>query len=92
MPALAYRFGGLNPVLAFWSCYVLTRPLGASFADWLGVPLSLGGLDRGRGTVAIIFTIPIVILVGYLTVSRVDLPADQRALDGAGALATGPLS
>jgi uncharacterized membrane-anchored protein len=92
VPALAYRFAGLNPVLAFWSCYVLTRPLGASFADWLGVPQSLGGLGWGRGTVAVIFTIPIVILVGYLTVSRVDLPADQRELGGAGALATGPLS
>ena len=72
--------------------YVLTRPLGASYADWLGVPTSLGGLDWGRGTVAIIFTIPIVILVGYLTVSRVDVPADQREVGGAGSLATEPLS
>jgi hypothetical protein len=37
------------------------------------------------------FTIPIVILVGYLTVSKVDVPADQRELGGAGELATEPL-
>ena len=90
IPGLAYRFAGLNGVVAFWTAYVLTRPMGASYADWLGVPESLGGLGWGRGTVAVIFTIPIVILVGYLTVTRVDLPADQRELGGAGELATEP--
>ena len=55
------------------------------------MPASLGGLDWGRGTVAIIFTIPIVAMVAYLTVSRVDVPADQREVGGAGALATEPL-
>jgi uncharacterized membrane-anchored protein len=92
IPGLAYRFAGLNAVFAFWAAYVLTRPLGASYADWLGVPESLGGLGWGRGTVAIIFTIPIVVLVGYLTVTKVDIPADQRELGGAGTLATEPLS
>jgi uncharacterized membrane-anchored protein len=92
VPALSYRFLGLNGVLAFWSAYVLTRPMGASYADWLGVPQSLGGLGWGRGTVAVIFTIPIVALVGYLTVSRVDLPEDQRELGGAGALSPEPLA
>ncbi|MCU1374731.1 MAG: hypothetical protein JWO68_2017, partial [Actinomycetia bacterium] len=38
VPALAYRFLGLDPVVAFWSAYILTRPVGASFADWLGKP------------------------------------------------------
>ena len=91
IPGLAYRFAGINGVLAFWTAYVLTRPMGASYADWLGVPTSIGGLGWGRGTVAIIFTIPIVALVAYVTVSRVDVPADQREVGGAGALATEPL-
>ena len=30
----------MNPVLAFWFAYVMTRPLGASFADWMGKPTS----------------------------------------------------
>ena len=33
-----------QPVVAFWSAYVLTRPLGASFADWFGKPTSRAGL------------------------------------------------
>src|SRR4051812_39848365 len=33
VPAIAYRFAGVDGVLAFWAAYVLTRPVGASFAD-----------------------------------------------------------
>jgi uncharacterized membrane-anchored protein len=84
IPGLAYRGLGLNAVLAFWSAYVVTRPLGASFADWLGVAHSAGGLDWGRGTVAVILTIPIVVLVAYLAVTRLDVgePGDGAAGPG----------
>ena len=51
VPALAWRCFGLNAVVAFWTAYVLTRPLGASFADWLGKPVSVGGLGLGDGVV-----------------------------------------
>jgi uncharacterized membrane-anchored protein len=44
VPGLAYRKLGLNAVAAFWTAYVLTRPLGASFADWFAVPRYRGGL------------------------------------------------
>jgi len=47
VPAVAYRSGLLGAVAAFWFAYIVTRPLGASFADWAGVPQSLGGLDIG---------------------------------------------
>ncbi|WJY00864.1 hypothetical protein [Curtobacterium sp. 458] len=44
------RLGGvLGPVAAFWTAYVLTRPVGASFADWVAVPNGRGGLDVGTG-------------------------------------------
>ncbi|MFE5190105.1 hypothetical protein [Streptomyces sp. NPDC056628] len=33
VPALAHRFGALGAVTAFWTAYVITRPLGASLAD-----------------------------------------------------------
>ena len=36
IPALGYFRFGMNSILAFWFAYVVTRPLGASFADWLG--------------------------------------------------------
>ena len=47
-----YRRFGLNAILAFWFAYIVTRPLGASFADWLAVPHSRGGLGFGYGPVA----------------------------------------
>ncbi len=73
LPALAYWRLGLNEILAFWFAYVLTRPLGASFADWVGKPPSAGGLGLA-GPTSLGLTILIVILVGYLTVTRKDIP------------------
>jgi len=52
LPALAYRLLGLNAVVAFWTAYILTRPLGASFADWFAVPHWRGGLGLGAGLVS----------------------------------------
>jgi uncharacterized membrane-anchored protein len=77
VPALAFRFLGLNAILAFWSAYVLTRPLGASFADWMGKPHAVGGLALGDGRVSFGLTVVIVGLVGYLTVTRRDARADD---------------
>jgi uncharacterized membrane-anchored protein len=74
IPLVAYWRFHMNPVLAFWFAYTLTRPLGASVADWLGVPHYLGGLDWGRGIVAIVLLVPLVIVVAYMAVSRVDIP------------------
>ena len=59
----------LNAILTFWVAYVLTRPLGATFADWIGRPRTLSGLGIGTGVVSLVLTIMIVILVGYLTVT-----------------------
>jgi len=69
VPFLA-RHAGAGEVLTFWAAYILTRPLGASYADWLGVPHALGGLDLGRGTVSIVLTLAIVVLVAYLSVTE----------------------
>lgn len=76
VPAVGWRWFKLNPILAFWFAYIVTRPLGASFADWWGVPHALGGLDWGRGTVSIGLTIPIVALVAYLAATQRDVSAD----------------
>ncbi|HZU14804.1 MAG TPA: hypothetical protein VFB58_18360 [Chloroflexota bacterium] len=73
IPGVLYRFAGLNSVAAFWSAYVVTRPLGASVADWLGKPF-LGGLGYGDGKVALVLTALIVIFVAYVTVTHVDEP------------------
>jgi uncharacterized membrane-anchored protein len=86
VPAVAYRWLRLNAIAAFWTAYVLTRPLGASFADWLGVPHSLSGLDLGRGEVSLAGLFLIVCFVGYLMITRRDVPAEagpeQAAVPG----------
>ena len=61
IPGLGYRFAGVNAVAAFWISYVLTRPLGASYADWLGVSRVRGGLNWGPGNVALGFSLAILI-------------------------------
>jgi uncharacterized membrane-anchored protein len=56
----------LNAVAAFWFAYVVTRPLGASFADWLGKS-TLDGLGLGDGRVALVLVVLIGACVGYLS-------------------------
>jgi uncharacterized membrane-anchored protein len=72
VPAIAHRWAGVNAILAFWTAYVLTRPLGASFADWLAVPPSHGGLGLGTLLTTIITSAMIFVLVAYLAISRSD--------------------
>ena len=38
LPAIAWRWFGLNSVVAFWLAYIVTRPLGASISDWISKP------------------------------------------------------
>jgi uncharacterized membrane-anchored protein len=68
IPAIAYRWFRLNEIVAFWFAYIITRPLGASFADWLAVPRSVGGLNLGKGPVSVVLWILIIGFVGYLTI------------------------
>jgi uncharacterized membrane-anchored protein len=73
IPAIGYWRFNLNPIVAFWFAYIVTRPLGASYADWMGVPRSLSGLNIGRGPVALGLTIVIAGFVAYLAISRTDV-------------------
>ena len=72
LPALGYYFLGLNEVVAFWFAYIVTRPLGASFADWFGKPKTATGLDFGDGPVSFVLAALIIILVAWLTITRAD--------------------
>jgi uncharacterized membrane-anchored protein len=81
IPGVAYRVGNLNGIFAFWFAYVMTRPLGASFADWMGKSHAGGGLNYGDGPVALVLAVFIVALVGYLTATGIDRDA---AAAGAG--------
>lgn len=77
LPGLAYRLVGLNSIAAFWLAYIVTRPLGASFADWFGKDPGLTGLGYGDGIVSLVLTIAIVVIVGYLAFTRVDVKDDS---------------
>ncbi|WCN36287.1 hypothetical protein [Aneurinibacillus uraniidurans] len=82
IPALGYLFG-LNKIVAFWFAYIMTRPVGASFSDWISVPHSRGGIGLGEGPVSLCLTIIIVVLVGYLTITHKDVkdePAPSQTL------------
>ncbi|HEY2271118.1 MAG TPA: hypothetical protein VGI96_51490 [Streptosporangiaceae bacterium] len=73
IPALFWSRFGLNAVAAFWFAYVVTRPLGASFADYFGRARALSGAGFGSGRVAVIVVIAVALGVGYLAVTRRDV-------------------
>jgi uncharacterized membrane-anchored protein len=79
--AVAYWRFRVYPILAFWIAYVLTRPVGASYADYVAFPRSVGGLNVGHGPVALVLTVIIACLVAYLGVTRIDVeePAGEPA-------------
>lgn len=82
-PAIAWRLG-LNGVVAFWCCYALTRPVGASFADWFGKPRPQSGLDLGDGPTSGVALLVFLVLVAFVAWRKrdiqpsglADLPAD----------------
>jgi uncharacterized membrane-anchored protein len=73
IPAFAWWKLGLNEITAFWLAYVVTRPLGASFADYISKPHDLSGINFGNGPTALILTLIVVVLVLYLAVARPDI-------------------
>ncbi len=73
LPALAWWRFGLNSIAAFWMSYVLTRPLGASFADYMSKPRALSGTNFGDGPTAVVFAVAVFVLVLYLAVARPDI-------------------
>jgi uncharacterized membrane-anchored protein len=65
IPALGYRLFGFNEIFAFWFAYIMTRPVGASFSDWLAAAPSHGGLGIDKGLVSLVLLIFIVLLVYF---------------------------
>lgn len=67
--AIAHYGFNLGAVASFWVAYVLTRPLGASFGDWLSQPPANGGLGWGTVGTSAVFLTAILVLVAYLGLS-----------------------
>lgn len=73
LPAAGFAVLRRHAVLFFWSAYVITRPLGASVADWLGKPHAVSGEGLGAGPVALGFGLAIATLVAFITVTKADV-------------------
>jgi uncharacterized membrane-anchored protein len=71
IPAIGWWKFNLNPIIAFWFAYILTRPLGASYADWMDVPKPRG-LGFGTGPTALVLMATMVGLVTYVAVTGKD--------------------
>lgn len=78
IPAFAYWIFGLNEIFAYWFAYIITRPLGASFADWMGVSHTRGGLGLGTGLVSLGLTIIILCLVSYMAITHKDVNESEH--------------
>ena len=73
VPLIAWRLGA-NPVLTFWVAYILTRPIGASFADYFGMPKNVSGMGLGHGAVSVVTLILVLAFLVYLSRSGIDQP------------------
>ena len=79
VPLVAQSRWGAPEVAMFWTAYIITRPLGASFADWLALPPARGGIGLGTGLVTVLWSVAIAALVAYLAHTRRDIESDTRA-------------
>ncbi|WP_221801403.1 COG4705 family protein [Oceanobacter mangrovi] len=74
---LLHFFSRVSGVLLFWLAFVLTRPFGATFGDWLTKPLDHGGLALGTIGASVFFMVVLVAAVGretWLERSRRSIP------------------
>ena len=78
VPLVAWRLG-MNPVLTFWVAYILTRPIGASFADFFGMPKTSSGMGFGHEPVALVTIVMVAASIAYLARSGIDRPAVEAA-------------
>lgn len=73
IPAIGYLLFGMNDIFAFGVAYIITRPLGASFADWIDGPTRFGGLGIEKGPLTLVLIIIIIGLVSYMGIKHLDV-------------------
>ena len=78
IPAIGWWRFNMNPIIAFWFAYVITRPLGASFADGFS-KTGNGGLGLGDGTVSAVTLVIFIALVSWVTLTQRDVQAGHDA-------------
>jgi uncharacterized membrane-anchored protein len=71
VPAIGFKKLKWNAIFSFWFAYIITRPFGASFADYFGKS-TLGGIGIGDEITSAVLAVLIIIFVVYLSVSHKD--------------------
>ncbi len=61
--ALLHFFTKASGIVLFWLAFVLTRPFGATFGDFLTKPVAHGGLDLGTIGSSLLFLVILVLAV-----------------------------
>ncbi len=83
IPWAGWKLLKWNSIFAFWFAYVITRPVGASFADYLSKGHDVSGADFGDWQTALVLTSVVGILVAYTAVARFDIqPPDIEMAGG----------
>jgi uncharacterized membrane-anchored protein len=78
IPAVGWWRLGWNPIFSFWFAYVITRPLGASFADGFSKNTN-GGFALGDPLVSFVALAVFIGLVAWVTATRRDVQAGHSA-------------
>jgi len=65
--ALLHFYTRVSGVMLFWLAFVLTRPFGATFGDWLTKPMDKGGLDLGTVGASLFFSVVLILAVARET-------------------------
>jgi uncharacterized membrane-anchored protein len=82
IPWGGWKFLKWNAIFSFWFAYVITRPVGASFADYLSKGHNLSGADFGDWQTALLLTSVVVGLVAYTAWARYDIQAPEVEIAG----------
>ena len=81
IPAVGWLCFKWNPILLFWLAYIVTRPLGASFADGFSKPTN-GGLNLGDPLVSVIAFAVFFALVAWVAITKLDVQREDGSVPG----------
>ncbi len=71
IPFALYLRTSLSTVFTFWFAYTITRPFGASWADYSDMPIHQAGLNLGQIPTAIYLGLISLALVAYMQARRI---------------------
>ena len=83
IPWAGWRFLNWNAIFSFWFAYVITRPVGASFADYLSKGHDVSGTAFGDWQTALVLCTVVVVLGAYTARARYDIQSPDVQIAGA---------